>query len=144
MIVLDTMILAYAAGEEHELRDSCRRLVAAIGAGSVRATTTCEAVQEFVHVRARRRPRNEAASSGRAFVDLLNPLLVIDGSILDAGLGIFGRSKRLGAFDALLAAATMAARADALVSADRAFDEVRGLKRWDPAGSEVERLLSRA
>jgi predicted nucleic acid-binding protein len=55
MIVLDTTVLVYAKGAAHPLRDPCRRLLAAIIEREVQATTTVEAIQEFVHVRARRR-----------------------------------------------------------------------------------------
>ena len=142
MIVLDTMVLVYATGKDHPLKDPCRRLVEAIGAGRARATTTPETIQEFVHVRSRRRPRREAASIGRSYADVLAPLLIVDGSTLTDGLALFERSKKLGAFDAILAAATITVQAEALVSADRAFDEVRGLRRWDPAGTELARFLS--
>lgn len=136
------MILAYAMGEEHGLQEPCRRLIEAIGGGHIRATTTPETIQEFVHVRSRRRPRREAASLGRSYADLLSPLVIVDEPTLAEGLSVFGRSRRIGAFDAILAAATIAAQAEALVSADRGFDGIRGLTRWDPAGREVERLLS--
>ena len=54
MIVLDTHVLAYAVGAEHPLRAPSRSVVAAIEAGTLRATTTVGVVQEFAHVRARR------------------------------------------------------------------------------------------
>jgi predicted nucleic acid-binding protein len=66
MIVVDTTVLVYAIGADHPLRDPCRRLVAAVGEGRVEATTTVEALQELVHVQARRRTRGDAARHGRA------------------------------------------------------------------------------
>jgi predicted nucleic acid-binding protein len=142
LIVLDTTILVYAVGGEHRLADPCRRLIAAVGSGRVKATTTPEAIQEFVHVRARRRTRSDAAKLGRAYVDVLSPLLTIDSQILSAGLRLFERAKRVGSFDAVLAAATIATEAEALVSADRAFDEIRALTSWEPSGPEVAKLLA--
>ncbi|AGL26143.1 hypothetical protein J113_04715 [Mycobacterium tuberculosis CAS/NITR204] len=62
MIVLDTTVLVYAKGAEHPLRDPCRDLVAAIADERIAATTTAEVIQEFVHVRARRRDRSDAAA----------------------------------------------------------------------------------
>ena len=53
MIVLDTTALVYAVGGEHPMREPSRRLVEAIAAGRIEATTTVEVIQEFVHVRAR-------------------------------------------------------------------------------------------
>jgi predicted nucleic acid-binding protein len=66
VIVLDTTVLVYAVGDDHALRDPARAIVEAAEGGAVQATTTVEAIQEFVHVRARRRSRPDAAALGRA------------------------------------------------------------------------------
>lgn len=58
------------------------------------------------------------------------------------GLRLFEREETLGAFDAVLAATALRAKADALVSADRSFHGVRGLPFVDLAGSELETLLA--
>lgn len=141
MIVLDTTVLVYAVGDDHRLRDPARAIVEAVEDGAVQATTTVEAIQEFVHVRARRRGRADAAALGRAFATLLSPLLQFSEEQLVAGLRLFEREEALGAFDAVLAAAAIATAADALVSADRAFEDVRGLRWVDLAGRELVTLL---
>ena len=109
--------------------------------GVAQATTTAEAVQEFVHVRARRRGRRDAASLGRAYAALLSPLLQPSEDELVRGLRLFGRNQELGAFDAVLAAAAVGAEVDALVSADRSFASVRGLRFVDLASPELRDLL---
>ena len=141
MIVLDTTVLVYAKGAEHELRDPCRGLIAAIAAGDIEATTSVEVIQEFVHVRARRRDREDAASLGRDFAELLAPLLTISGAELKAGLALFEKVDRLGAFDAVLAASAMAIDASAFLSADRAFAAVPGLSHAVPNASGVAAIL---
>lgn len=142
MIVLDTTVLAYAVGAEHPMRDPSRRLVEAIAAGRVDATTTVEVIQEFVHIRARRQRRADAAKAGRNFAELLGPLLVVPGALVEPGLRIFERSKSLGAFDSFLAATAIANEADALVSADRAFSSVSRLTHIVPGTAEFERLVA--
>src|SRR6478672_1126812 len=109
MIVLDTTVLVYAKGADHPLRDPCRELLQAIAEREIAATTTVEVVQEFVHVRARRRGRADAAALGRDYAELLSPLLSVTSDDLAEGLAWYRRSKRLGAFDAVLAAAATAA-----------------------------------
>ncbi|HEY1538248.1 MAG TPA: PIN domain-containing protein [Solirubrobacteraceae bacterium] len=123
MIVLDTTVLVYAVGMEHPLRDPCRDLIGMIASGRVSAITTVEVLQEFTHVRARRRDRAEAARLAHDYLALLGPLLVVGEDDLEEGLRIYARSDRLGAFDAVLAAAAGRAGADAIVSADAAFAE---------------------
>ena len=66
MILFDTTVLSYAVGVEHPLREPCRRLLRAHGDGHIEAATTIEVVQEFVHVRARRRSRADSVSVARA------------------------------------------------------------------------------
>lgn len=141
MIVLDTTVLIYAKGLDHPLREPSRRLIAAVADGRLQATSTVEAIQEFVHVRARRRDRADAAALGRDYAALLGPLLQVAGEDLREGLAIFARTERLGAFDAVLAASALNAGAEALVSADGAFGEVAGLAHVLPDAAGVSGLL---
>jgi predicted nucleic acid-binding protein len=141
MILLDTTVLVYAKGAEHPLRDPCRRLVDAISKEEIEATTTVEAIQEFVHVRAQRRDRANAAELGRDYADLLAPLLTVEEEQLRRGLLLFERIDPLGAFDAVLAAAALDTAAQALVSADGAFAHVPGLNHAVPDDAGVKELL---
>lgn len=143
MIVVDTTVLVYAAGADHPFREPCRRLVEAVARADVEATTTVEVIQEFVHVRARRRTRSDAAELGEAYADLLAPLLPLTVDSLRAGMRLYRGSERLGAFDAVLAAAAIAAQAEALVSADAAFAEVGGLVHVVPDETSIGGLLAR-
>lgn len=142
MIVLDTTVLVYAKGADHALRAPCRELIAAVAAGQIEATTSVEVVQEFVHVRARRRSRMDAATLGRDYAELLAPLLTISVDDLREGLGLYESGDRLGAFDAVLAAAARTAGASALVSADAAFGAVMGLTHVVPDAAGVAGLLA--
>jgi len=140
MIVLDTTVLIYAVGADHPLCEPCRDLIGAIAEGQVPATTTVEVLQEFAHVRARRRDREDAACLARDYLDVLAPLLVVGEDDLQAGLRLYARTDRLGAFDAVLAATATRVNASAIVSADSAFAEA-GLTRVVPDARGVARLL---
>jgi len=142
VIVVDTTVLVYAAGAEHALRDPCRALIRAVAEGRVEATTTVEVIQEFVHVRARRRDRGDAAERGRELARLFRPLLTPGDAELVLGLQLFEQHEALGAFHAVLAAAAKLAGADALVSADRAFAAVPGISHLGPDDPELARLLA--
>jgi predicted nucleic acid-binding protein len=140
MIVLDTTVLVYAKGVAHPLRDPCLDLISAIAAGQVAATTTVEVIQEFAHVRARRRGRADAASLANDYVELMTPLLAVTSEDLRAGLMLFQRVEGLGAFDAVLACAAIGA-SSALVSADVAFAGIAGLTHVVPDAIGVRGLL---
>lgn len=143
MIVLDTTVLVYAFGVEHPLREPCRRLRSAIRRHEIEATTTTEVIQEFASIRARRRPRADAVRLARDFAQVLSPLLTTGAEDLDLGLRLFERHQRLGAFDLVLAAVAIRREAEALVSADRGFAGIRGLRHVAPGTRAFDRLLER-
>ncbi|MEJ7797757.1 MAG: type II toxin-antitoxin system VapC family toxin [Solirubrobacteraceae bacterium] len=141
MIVLDTTVLVYAVGADHPLRDPCRELIGAVANGRIAATTTVEVLQEFTHVRTRRRDREDAVRLARDYLDLLAPLLVVSTDDLAQGLRLYARTDRLGAFDAVLAAAAERADGAAVVSADAAFAEA-DVAHVVPDAGGVARLLA--
>jgi predicted nucleic acid-binding protein len=137
LILLDTTVLVYAVGGDHPLRDSCRRIIEEVGKGDIAATTTAEVIQEFAHVRARRRGRTDASALARHFIDLLTPLVQPDESDLARGLEIFERHDALGSFDAILAAIVLERdHLSGLMSADRAFSAIPGLDHLDPGADK--------
>jgi predicted nucleic acid-binding protein len=140
VIVLDTTVLVYAVGAQHPLRDPCRRIVEGVREQRIDATTTVEVLQEFAHVRARRRSREDAAALTGEFLELLAPLLVVEEHQLRTGLALYQRGERLGAFDSVLAATALHAGAQALVSADVSFADVRNLRHVFPDARSVEAL----
>jgi uncharacterized protein len=143
MILLDTTVLVYAKGQDHPLRDPCRELIEAVAEQRVEATTTVEVIQEFVHVRARRRDRADAASLGRDYAELLSPLLSPTIGDLRAGLALFEGNDALGAFDAVLAACATRSGIEALVSADTAFGGLADISHVVPNRSGLLALMNR-
>jgi len=139
MIVLDTTVLVYAVGGEHQFREPCRRLVAAADARAIVARTTVEVLQEFVHVRSQRRDRADAVARGRSYLNLFGPLLVSDEANLVDALAIFQSNPTVGMFDALLASVAIATGAP-LVSADRGFGSIPGLEHLRPTDETVSAL----
>ena len=139
MIVLDTTVLVYAVGTDHFLREPCQQLVRAIADGTILATTTTEVIQEFTHVRARRRDRKDAAELARDYIELLSPLLIVED--LREGLRLYGEGTGFGSFDAVLAAAARAAGADALVSADTGFSGIAAIHHVIPDADGIRQLL---
>lgn len=133
MILLDTSVLVYAAGEEHRWQQPSRRLISRIAYGEIAATTTVEAIQEFAHVRARRRPREDAFALASDYATLLAPLVTVDADDLRAGLDLWRHSDGLGSFDAVLAATTLRrAHLRSLVTTDSGFRVVSGLSVTTP------------
>jgi uncharacterized protein len=141
LIILDTTVLAYAAGFDHPLREPCSKIIGAATTGQIRATTTAEVIQEFAYVHARRRDRAVVARLARDYAQLLAPLVVIERADLERGLDLWADTPALGSFDAVLAAVALERGAAALVSADAGFASVEDLRHVDPAGAELDELL---
>lgn len=139
--MVDTSVLVYAVGDDHRLQAPCRRLVQLVADGTISATTTVEAIQEFVHVRARRRPRADAVALGRAYATLFAPLAQPGAADLEVGLGLFERHPDLGAFDAVLAATAQRVGGGMLASTDAGFRSVDSLRLLDPAATGFEGSL---
>lgn len=135
MILLDTTILVYATGNEHPLRRPCRELIGLVRDEDVRASTTVEVIQEYAHVRARRRSRGDAAAHAREYAVGLSPLVCPGEDDVIDGLGLFERAAGLGPFDAVLAA-TALRRGWCLASADRSFEQVTDLTWLNPASPD--------
>lgn len=121
VFVLDTTVLVYAVGTDHPYATPAKRVMEAVADGSLAATTTIEVIQEFAHVRARRRDRLDAIDLAQAYRVLLGPLLTTEETDLDHGLDLWGHHEGLGAFDSILLAATHRIRARGLVTADKAL-----------------------
>ncbi len=133
-LLLDTNVLVYAVGSDHPLREPCRRLLRVVASGEARATTTPEVIQEFIHVRARRRGRADAVAGARSYAALLGPLAVVDDDALAVALDVYATVDALGPFDALLAGVAMA-RDYVLVTADSGFRSLPGLTWLTPAAA---------
>lgn len=124
MIVVDTTVLVYAVGTEHPLKEPCRTL---ISTRMDALTTTAGVLQEFVHMRSRRRSRSDAVALASAYLKLFSPLLDVPEPAVHDALELLEKHQDLGAFDALLAATARMAGCQALVTADRAFAAIDGL-----------------
>jgi uncharacterized protein len=141
LILLDTSILLYFMGSGHPLRERSRLLIQAHEDGRISAATTIEAIQEFAHVHARRRSRAVSVIRARHWISALD-LIAVDAWDLEMGLSLFEQLPRLGAFDAVLAAVALNHNVEALVSADRAFGDVPGLRWVDPGSPALDALIS--
>ncbi|HEY5788016.1 MAG TPA: type II toxin-antitoxin system VapC family toxin [Microlunatus sp.] len=141
MIVVDTTVLVYAVGDRHDLRQPCQQLFAAIERGDIAATTTAEVIQEFAHVRAKRRSRSDAVHLAKAYATVFAPLMVVEAVDLEIGLGIFERHTEFGSFDAVLAATAESIGATALVSADSGFSRLSNVTHVIPNREGIDALL---
>jgi predicted nucleic acid-binding protein len=131
-LLFDTNVFVYAMGRPHPLREPCVALLDALVQGELHGEVSAELLQEFCHQRRRQTgDRARAAADAR---DLADVVTVHDVGRADAlmGLDVYAANAALDPIDALFAATALRRGIDTIVTADRAFDDVAGLRRIDP------------
>jgi predicted nucleic acid-binding protein len=132
-LFLDTAVFMYAGGREHPLRAPCRAILERVAAGSLDATTSTEVVQEILHrFVAIGRPEVGAAMA-RDVLDAFEPVLPVTHGVMRRMPDLLGRYAALSARDLVHVATCLEEGIEAIVSPDRGFDQVREIRRIDPA-----------
>jgi predicted nucleic acid-binding protein len=132
-LFLDTAVFMYAGGREHPLRAPCQAILERVAAGSLDATTSTEVVQEILHrFVAIGRPEVGAAMA-HDVLDAFGPVLPVTHGVMRRMPDLLGRYAALSARDLIHVATCLEEGIEAIVSPDRGFDQVREIRRVDPA-----------
>jgi len=132
-IFIDTAVVMYAGGAGHPLRDPCQRLLARIAEGELEAVTSVEVIQEILHrFSAIGRPEIGAAMA-RDALDLFAPVLPVTHAVMRRMPELIGAYPGLAARDLVHVATCLQEGIRDVVSPDRGFDRVSGIRRIDPA-----------
>jgi predicted nucleic acid-binding protein len=129
----DTSIFVYALGGEHPYKEPCREIVRRAAIGDLQGEASADLLQELLHQRVRRTgDRVSAVKSVRNVAKLIwwHPLEPND---VQRGIDLFETHADLNARDSVFAALALNRGIDAILATDRAFDEIGGLERIDPA-----------
>ena len=130
--LIDANVLIYAAGGDHPYKEPCLRFLQSVREGSQQATADVEVLQEILHYYQR---RSEVVLG----VDVVNhaltlfpePLIVSVADVIAAG-DLMQRNPSLEARDAIHAAVVLQHGLEGIISADRGFDAVPEISRFDP------------
>lgn len=144
-VLVDANVFLHALGDDARLRPSCELVIERLVAGELRGEGASLMVEEVMHVRHRRSgDRAQAARDGRAAASVLAALHPVGEPELDAAVEIFLAHETLHARDAVHVAVARRHGLAVLLSTDRGFDAVEGLRRIDPADrAAVEELAGR-
>lgn len=129
-LFLDTAVLALAVGGEHPLRNACRAVLQRATRGEVELHVSVEALQELLFHRMRRGRRDDAVALVRDVADLCH-VHPFDDAVMRRVLDLVGGGS-IGGRDAVHAATALVAGFDEIVTPDRDFDGVPGLRRLGP------------
>lgn len=133
---VDTNVIVYAA-TEGPYREACLRILEAVARGAEARTSTA-VIEEAWHVELSGRAGDLAGLTESAS-SLLTPLLAVTDEIVAAALVL--RAPRIGANDRIHVATCALNGIDTIVTADAAFDSVRGIRRADPLDERAIDLL---
>ncbi len=122
----------YAGGADHPLRASCGAILRRVDTGDLDATTSVEVVQEILHRYLSIRRAETGIAMAREVLDVFAPVLPVTHAVLRRVPGLVGAYPTLSARDLIHVATCLVEGIDVIVSPDRAFDQVREIRRLDP------------
>ncbi len=132
MKLLDTNIVVYAVGRPHRYKQACVRLLEDVADGVGDFNVDAELLQEILYLYMARGERKLGLS---ACSDLLvmfpNPFPISRTEIVVAH-ELLSRYPHLLPRDAIHAAVVQANHLEGIVSADKVFDSIHNLERFDP------------
>ncbi len=131
-VFVDTAVIMYAAGSSHPLRDPSRRILAMVGSGAVTGVTSTEVVQEIAHRFMSIARRDIAEQLTASTLDLFAPVIPISHAVVRRLPDLIARYPGLSARDLIHVATCQQEGIADIVSPDRGFDLVAGLRRLDP------------
>lgn len=135
---VDANVLIYAAAGVQEHRDACLDVLYAVAEGAD-GRTSVAVLEEVWHLQQSKRAGDLGTIAEDAYA-LFSPLLPVTDRAFALALGHGAR--RLGTNDRLHVGTCLDHDIDTIVTADRGFDGVRGIKRVDPLDrAAVRRLL---
>jgi predicted nucleic acid-binding protein len=131
-VFIDTAVIMYAAGSSHSLRDPSRRILRLVESGALLAVTSTEVVQEIAHRFLSIGRRDIAEQLTTDTLDLFAPVLPITHAVVRRLPGLIAQYPGLAARDLIHVATCQHEGIADIVSPDRGFDGVAGLRRLDP------------
>lgn len=134
-VFLDTAVFMYASGSDHALREPCQAVLRDAVERRFAAVTSVEVVQEILHRYTAIRRAALGIALAREVLAAFRPLLPITHAVAGRMPDLVERYPRLTARDLIHVATCLEEGIDTIVSPDRGFDEVTGMRRLDPANA---------
>lgn len=139
MFFVDANVLVYALSPD-ERREPCLTIIQAVAEDRADGRTSTAVLEEVWHLERRGRLAGMRGATGE-YLDVFSPLLPVTHEVFERALalGIGG----MGTNDCLHAATCLVNSIPVIVTADVAFERVKGLRRVDPLDERAVRRLLR-
>lgn len=132
MKLLDTNVVIYAMGRDHPYREPCRAIVNQLSVNTHDYAVDAEALQELLYVFSNRGDIATGIGAVSNLMELFVDVIPISAVEILGATRLLEQTSRLSVRDAIHAAVVFEYALEGIVSADRDFDEVAGLRRFDP------------
>lgn len=131
MRLIDTNVIIYAAGKAHPLREGAREVLDQVGEGTLQANIDTEVLQEILHVYYARRERTKGFDTIDDLLLLFPNPFPIGREEIETARDLMRAHSFLSARDAVHAAVVQVNDLEGMITADKIFDRIKGLKRFD-------------
>jgi predicted nucleic acid-binding protein len=132
LILIDANILMYSFGKEHRYRQASVQILEDIARSALDGNIDTEALQEILYVYSERGERERGLQVFDALLRVFPRPLPVEREDMLAARILMGSYSWLRSRDAVHAGVAIRHNLEAIISADRAFDEVTEIKRLDP------------
>lgn len=132
MRLIDANIFIYGAGRPHPLRVPSNRVLEAVGRGDLDGNTDVEALQEILNYYHRNNQLDYGRQVFHNALNLFPDAIEIAVSTMRLAEQVLTQHSHLEARDAIHAAVVLEHGLEGIISADRGFDGIPGVTRFDP------------
>lgn len=132
VLFLDANVLMYAAGKDHPYREPCREVLRRIETEDLLVVTNVEVLQELLHRYRSLGQPDLATTIYEATKDLCEEILSVTEDDLDHAHEILQADSSINVRDAVHAATALRRGVQGILSTDRHFDDLSGIRRFDP------------
>lgn len=128
-VFVDSNVPMYLVGAAHPLKTDAQRLLERLISDRVRLVTDAEVLQEILHRYVAIDRRDAIQPAFDAVLDVVDEVLPVDRAAVEDAKQVLAGNLRLSARDALHVAVMQRNDIDEILSFDRGFDDLPGIRR---------------
>ena len=132
MKLLDANVVIYSEGTGHDYRNPCRKIMDSVDAWPGEYGIDTETLPGILHVYSSRGEREKGRAVTERVLALFLEIISITTAKIRAAMQVMAQVQDLTTRDAIHAAVVFEHGLEGIVSADRDYDRVPGLQRFDP------------
>ena len=132
MRLLDANVVIYANGREHRYRRPCQLLIEQVEASPDGYAIDIEALQEILYFYARQGEPAKGTAIVERLLSRLSTIIPITVPEIRTAMRVLAETPGLSSRDAIHAAVVIERGLEGIISADRDFDRIAGIRRFDP------------